>query len=210
VVSGFLRALEPSGVDASEIRRVTEQVLAGPRYEPARPGLVERILVWLAERIANLIAGLQAGDGGTIIGVVVLALAIGVTAFLVARLLLRVRRDPGVAAPVGIGGRSAEDWRELARRAEAAGEWAEALRCSYRALLAELVAAGVTDEVAGRTARDYLRDISEAAPAIEGPMTWMTDAFEATWYDRRPADASDLAAMRRASDDVRRGALVRR
>jgi hypothetical protein len=38
----------------------------------------------------------------------------------------------------------------------------------------------------------------------------MTDAFEATWYDRRPVVASDLEAVRRASNDVRRGALVGR
>ena len=189
---------------------MTEEVLAQPRYDAAEPGLFSQIATWLLDRIARLFALLEAGDGGTIVGVVVLALAVGVTALLVVRLLLRVRRDPGVAAVAGIGGRSAEDWRELARRAEAAGDWAEALRCSYRALLADLVAAGLTDEVAGRTARDYLRDISAAAPEAEGPMTWATDVFEATWYDRRPVDASDLAAMRRAGEGVRRSALVRR
>lgn len=210
MTGSLLRPLAPSGVEPSEIRRLTEQVLAQPRYDAAEPGIVTRLWTWILDRTAELIARLAAGDGGTIVGVVILVLAVGATAFLAVRLLLRVRRDPGAAAPAGIEGRSAEDWRELARRAEAAGDWAEALRCSYRALLADLVAAGVTDEVAGRTARDYLRDISAAAPAAEEPMTWATEAFEAAWYDRRPVDASDLEAMRRAGERVRRGALVGR
>jgi hypothetical protein len=210
VVSSLLRPLAPSGVEPSEIRRVTEEVLTQPRYDAAEPGLLNQLWMWLLDRIARLIASLAAGDGGTIVGVAILALALGVTAVAVVLLLRRVRRDPGVAAPAGIGGRSGQDWRELARRAEAAGDWAEALRCSYRALLADLVAAGVTDEVVGRTARDYLHDISAAAPEAEAPMTWVTEAFEATWYDRRPVDASDLDAMRRAGEGVRRGALVGR
>jgi hypothetical protein len=210
VTSLLLRPLTPSGVDPSEIRRVTERVLAQPKYDAAEPSLAARILMWILGRIARLLDLLSVGDRGSIVGVVILALAVGVTIFITVRLVRRVRKDPGAASVAGIGGRSATDWWELARRAEAAHQWDEALRCSYRALLAELVAAGVTDEVAGRTARDYLRDISGAAPAVEEPLTWMTDAFEATWYDRRPVAASDLDAVRRASDDVRRGALVGR
>ena len=209
-MSSLLRPLTPSGVAPSEIRDVTEQVLAQPKYDAAEPGLWLRIWVWLLDRVARLIELLSAGDRGTIIGLVIVGLVLGVTAFITVRLVLRVRRDPGVTATVGISGRSAKDWWELAGRAEAAHDWDEALRCSYRAVLAELVAAGITDEVAGRTARDYLRDISAAAPAVEEPLTWMTDAFEATWYDRRPVAASDLEAVRRASNDVRRSALVGR
>lgn len=210
-MTSLLRTLTPSGIEPSEIRRVTEQVLARPQFDPADPGLAQRIWTWLLQAIGRLIFLLGEGDGGTIVGLVILVLALGATAFITVRLLLRVRKDPGaVAATAGIGGRSAKDWWELARRAEAAHDWDEALRCSYRAVLAELVAAGVTDEVVGRTARDYLRDISAAAPAAEAPMTWMTEAFEATWYDRRPVAASDVEAMRRASDNVRRSALVGR
>lgn len=207
-MSSLLRPLTPSSVEPSEIRRVTEQTLAQPRFDVAGPSLPERLLLWILDRIASLLAQLTAGGNGTTVGWVILVLAVGVTMFIAVRLLLRVRRDPGVAAVPGIGGRTAEDWRERGRRAEVAQDWAEALRCSYRALLAELVAAGITDEVVGRTARDYLRDISEAAPEAAAPMTWMTDAFEATWYDRRPVGAADLDAMRRASEGVRRGALV--
>ena len=208
---GALRTLTPSDVEASQIRQATEQVLGNPTYREAQPGIIERATMWVLDALARLISGLRAGDGGTIVGIVLMALAIGVTVFIAILLLRRVRRDPGTEdVAVGIGGRSSADWRRLAEQAEAAGEWDVALRCRYRALLADLVAAGVTDEVVGRTARDYMRDVIEAAPATERSLRWVTDAFEATWYDRRPVAASDVDAVRTASDDVRRHALVKR
>jgi hypothetical protein len=210
-VIGALRTLTPSDVEASRIRQATEEVLGSPTYREAQPGIIERAIMWVIDALARLIFGLRAGDGGTIVGIVLMALAIGVTVFIAILLLRRVRRDPGTeGVTVGIGGRTAADWRRLAEQAEATGEWDVALRCRYRALLADLVAAGVTDELVGRTARDYLRDVTEAAPATERSLTWVTEAFEATWYDRRPVAASDVDAMRAASDDVRRHALVRR
>lgn len=211
MVIGSLLTLTPSDVDADRIRQATEQVLGSPAYREAQPGIIERAIMWVIDALARLIFQLRAGDGGTIVGVALMALAIGATVFIVVLLLRRVRRDPGTErVTVGIGGRTAADWRRLAEQAEAAGEWDVALRCRYRALLADLVAAGVTDEVVGRTARDYLRDVTEAAPATEQSLTWVTEAFEATWYDRRPVAASDVEAMRTASDDVRRHALVKR
>ena len=210
-MSGALRTLTPSRVEPSEIRRVTEEVLARPVFDTAEPGLLQRVLWWVLERLSRLVELLGQGDAGTIVGTVILTGAIGAVVIIAIVLLRRVRSDPGLdARATGFGGRTARDWHELAQRAEAAGDWNLALRCSYRALLSELVAAGVTDEVVGRTARDYVRDVSEAAPDAQSPLTWVTDAFEATWYDRRPVDAGDLAAMRSAAAEVRRAALVSR
>ena len=206
-----LFTLTPSQVEPSEIRRITEEVLSRPEYEAAGPTLWQRLWLWVLDNVARLLDLLDVGDRGAITGVVILALAVGATAFIAFRLLRRVRTDRGVATPVPtFGGRSAHDWEQLARQAEAAGHWDAALRCRYRALLAELVAAGVTDEIAGRTARGYLRDVSAAAPDAEVPLTWMTDAFEAVWYGRQPATASDLDRLRTAADSVRRSALVGR
>lgn len=206
-----LSTLTPSRVDPSDIRRLTDEVLSRSEYNAAGPSLWQRLWLWVLDNIARLIELLSVGDRGAISGVVILVLAVGATAFIAFRLLRRVRRDRGVATPVmTFGGRSAQDWERLAREAEAAGHWDVAVRCRYRALLAELIAAGVTDEMAGRTAREYLRDVSAAAPDAEVPLTWMTDAFEAVWYGRQSATASDLDTLRTAADRVRRSALVGR
>lgn len=204
-------ALTPSPVDPDRIRRTTDEVLARSSFDAAEPGPAQRVGTWLLDRLGALVEQLSGTAGGAVVGTVILVLAVGATAFIAARLVRRVRRDRGASPPVaGIGGRSAQDWSELARRAEAARDWAEALRCSYRALLADLVAAGLVDEVAGRTAREYLRDVSEAVPEAAPPLRWVTEAFEATWYDRRPVDASDLDAVRAAARTVRSATPVHR
>lgn len=206
-----LAALEPSRIAPSEIRRVTEQVLAQPRFDEARPGLVQRFLTWVLDRIGRLLELLGQGDGGVTVSTVAFAVVVVLMALLTVLLLRRVRRDRGIATAVtGLERRSAGEWYALARRAEASGDWASALRCTYRGLLSELVVAGVTEEVAGRTAREYLRDIADAAPDAGRPLRSVTDAFEATWYDRRPVDAADLDAVRSAADDVRSATLVDR
>lgn len=210
-MSAALRSLDPSRIEPLRIERVTEQVLARPGFDQARPGAIERLLDTLFDGLRRLFELLGQGAGGSLVGTIALAVLIGGTALIAIMLLRRVRTDRAtISRPAGIGGRSAQDWHDLARRAEADGDWGSALRCTYRALLAELIDAGVTDEVAGRTASEYLRDISEAAPATRGPLQFVTNAFEATWYDRRPVDATDVDAVRSAADDVRRAALVSR
>jgi hypothetical protein len=198
-------ALTPSDLAAERIRETTAQVLAGPDFADARPGVLDQAARWALDRVGELLAAIIAGGGGPL-GLALLAVALVALGLIVASLVRRVRRDRGrpVPRPDGIGGRSAADWVAEAERAEAAGAWAAALRCRYRALLADLVAAGVLDEVPGRTARGYQRDVASAAPAATRPMREVTRAFEAAWYDRRPVDAADVAALRDAADAVRR------
>lgn len=210
-MTAALRSLDPSRVDPPRIRRVTEQVLARPAFDEARPGAIERLLDTLFDGLRRLFELLGQGDGGALLGAIALAALVGGTVVVAVTLLRRVRTDRAATSrPAGIGGRSAQDWHDLARRAEADGDWGLALRCEYRALLAELIHAGVSDEVAGRTASEYLRDVSAAAPATREPLQFVTSAFEATWYDRRPVDADDVDAVRSAAHDVRRAALVSR
>lgn len=210
-MSGLAAVLTPSQVDADDIRRVTDEVLSSPAYREAAPGALSRLLDGMLDVLARLLDQLGQGNRGAVIGTILFVLITGALVTITVVLLRRIRRDRGVASrPVGIGGRSATEWRDLARRAEAARDWPEALRCTYRALIAELVVAGLTDEVAGWTARDYLRDIAAAAPDTQPAMEQVTVAFETTWYGRRPVDADDVAAVREAAESVRRTALALR
>ncbi|CAN5788163.1 hypothetical protein BH23ACT10_BH23ACT10_18710 [soil metagenome] len=193
--------LTPSDLDAERIRQVTDRVLSD--YGSAEPGLASRALRWVLDRVAQIIAAVidAGGDGAGVALLGALIVGCGMLAWL---LLRRVRRDRAHQSPPGaIGGRTARDWQADARRFEADQGWASALRCHYRALLADLITAGMIDEVAGRTARGYLRDVTEAAPDTAEPMTAVTVAFEAAWYDRREVTASDVDALRTAATTVR-------
>lgn len=203
-------ALTPSDLDPERIRRATAQVLAGPDFAGAQPGVLTRAARWVLDRVGELLAAIVSGGGGPL-GLALLAVALVVLGLIVWSLVRRVRRDRGRPAPRpgGIGGRTAADWTAAAERAEAEGAWADALRCRYRALLADLVAAGMLDEVPGRTARGYERDVAAAAPDAAAPLRDVTRAFEGAWYDRRAVDAADVEALRAAADAVRRRVPVR-
>lgn len=195
----------PTAAEPDAIRRAAAEVLARAEFSTAQPPL-QRALGWLSDLLARGIA-LLGGDGrGLIIGIVILVAALAATIALGIVLVRRVRRDPSGAArrSGAFAGRSSDDWMARAREREAAHDWPAALRCRYRALLADLVEAQVIDEVAGRTARDYERAIAGAASGVDAQLAWVTDTFEAAWYDRRPVTADDVAHMDRASAAVRR------
>lgn len=200
--------LTPSDLDAGTIRGTVERILAGPTYESTRPLALERAFDAVVDAVSRALDALTspAGHGigtGLLVGVVV---GVGVIAWRLAR---RVRSDRGRrATPATLGGRSARDWEDEADRHAAEGAWGQALRCHYRALLADLVAAGLVDEVAGRTARGYLHDVVAVAPDAAEAMTDVTGAFEAAWYGRRPVTAADVTGLRAAAATVRRRTLV--
>lgn len=201
--------LAPSDLGAERIRQATDRVLAGPDFTGSQPGLITRASRWLLDRLSELLTAIVSGGGGPL-GVALLTAAVVALGLVTWQLVRRVRRDRGIRPPRpgATGGRTAADWTVEAERAEAAAAWADALRCRYRALLADLTDAGVLDEVPGRTARGYLHDVADAAPGAAGPMREVTRAFEAAWYDRRPVTASDVDALRTAADAVHRRALV--
>lgn len=207
---GSLMGLVPSDVDPETARRAAEQILADPDFAGARPSLLARLGQWVLDGIAQVVAALGGGARGQVIGVVVLTVVVIAAVLVTARLVRRVRRDTSgqVTTPIGLHGQTAGQWRARAQRLFGEGDAAGALRSEYRALLAELVSAGLVDEIAGRTAQRYAREVALAAPEAAVPMRAVTAAFEATWYDRRPVTADDLAEMTRAATAVLRAARV--
>lgn len=203
-----MAGLTPSDLDARAIRDAAERVLSDPTYESARPGALDRVVTAVVDAVARVL-DLLVAPGGSGVGLGLLAAAVALVAVITWRLAGRVRRDRARrAAPGRIDGRTARDWERDAERHAGAGAWRAALRCHYRALLADLIAAGMVDEVAGRTARGYLREIAAAAPDAAEPMTAVTEAFETAWYDRRDVTAADVADLRLAAAAVRHRLLV--
>ncbi|QBI21198.1 DUF4129 domain-containing protein [Egibacter rhizosphaerae] len=138
------------------------------------------------------------------LGLLVLAGGIVLAVVLLVRALRRVRASTGTRARADtLEGRTAASWRSLAEAHEHDGEWRDALRCHYRALLAELVAAERVEEVPGRTPREYLAAVSEDAPAFTSPLEAATDAFEAAWYGHQPVGPDDVEDVRARDAEIR-------
>jgi hypothetical protein len=165
------------GFTASHVHDLTRRILAESQFhQPPKPW-PQRASDWIGNQIARLFEALSSGGSAGLIAWVIVGVAVVIAAVLIRRFARRVKRDPGVetqARPVQR--RTAADWAALAEAHRRSGEWKEAVRCEYRALVATLAERGVVDEVPGRTAREYERlvGVDEFDDA--------TELFEAVWY----------------------------
>jgi hypothetical protein len=191
-------------IDGSTARQTAEEVLRRPEYAGAEPGLLDRIGDRISQLLGEVLAGLSGTATGALLGYLILALlAVGV-AVVVHRTVRGFRRDAvaGVATPADVG-RPPATWAADAAAHEAAGRWRDAIRCRYRELVAALASRGVVEEVAGRTAGEYVEQIVTSSPAAAEPFRAATALFERAWYGSEEVGGGDLADSRaRAADTL--------
>lgn len=192
---------------AERVHEAIERILAQPEFGPASRSPVDRGREVVAERIGAVLDALFAGDAGSAVGWAVVALLVAVTVALAVRFSRGVRADPLLAmSPPGGARRPATDWRADADAHEAAGRWRAALRCRWRALVADLAGRGLVVEAPGRTAGEYRRQVEEAAPAAAADFDAATALFEDAWYGDRAADAVQAERLQALSVRVLAGA----
>jgi hypothetical protein len=189
--------------DPQEVREVVREVLSRPEFRPPERSLMERVLDWVLEAIGRLLAALGGSGAAGIVGLVLLALVLVGVGILAARCSRGLTPSPEVAAAV-VGGRrrSAAEWRAEAQAQERVGAWRDAVRSRYRALVADLAARGLVEEVPGRTAGEYRRDVGRALPAAAGDFAGATELFEVAWYGRTDTGPREAAHLRDLSDRV--------
>jgi hypothetical protein len=200
------------------IRGWVDEIVARPEFQPPPPTLlervadaVERLLEWIARPLSS------AGAGG-IYGVVAWIVLVGAAVLLawgLVRLVTRWapgprrRRADGVAAEEAGGGVVAAEWRRRAEAAEAAGDLDLAVRCWWRALVADLDDLGALDEHPAGTAGEYRAEVAArrldlADLDLGEPFDRSTDVFEPVWYGGRPAGAAELRTARSAAERATR------
>ena len=189
--------------DPDQVREVVREVLARPEFRPAERSLVERAYDWVLEMVGRLLGAIAGSGAGGIVGLVLLALVLAGVGVLVARFSRGLTPSAEVAAAVPAGRRrSAADWRADAEAQERVGAWREAVRSRYRALVADLAARGLVEEVPGRTAGEYRRQVGRAVPAAAADFAGATELFEVAWYGRADTGAQQAAHLRDLSDRV--------
>lgn len=165
-----------------EARRRAEEILARPEFRPEPKSLVERGLDGIGELFGKILGGIGGGN------VVLAWLAVAVVSALLGLVLWRAVRalqaDPGTRSGVAVDGRRrpATDWRAEAAAHEAAGRWRDALRCTWRATVADLSARGLLDEVPGRTTGEYRTEVARSLPDAADSFSRATALFEDAWY----------------------------
>jgi Domain of unknown function (DUF4129) len=189
--------------DPREVREVVREVLSRPEFRPPERSLMERLLDWVLEAVGRLLAALGGSGAGGIVGLVLLALVLVGVGVLAARFSRGLTPSPEVAAAVPGGRRrSAAEWRAEAEAQERAGAWRDAVRSRYRALVADLAARGLVEEVPGRTAGEYRSEVGRALPAAASDFAGATELFEVAWYGRADTGPREAAHLRDLSDRV--------
>ena len=198
--------LRPPQRTPDELRDAVREVLAREEFQRPGPGLLQRLRQAAVDALERALGALLDGGRGTVIAWTILAVAILAIGFVAVRFSRGVTRDPGRAVPsVAVGRRGAAQWRAEAEAAERAGQWRLALRCRYRALVAELADRGLVEEVAGRTAGEYRAEVAGAAPSVAGPFAGATELFERAWYGDWPTGQEEAAHFRGLADEVLAG-----
>ncbi|HWG72637.1 MAG TPA: DUF4129 domain-containing protein [Acidimicrobiales bacterium] len=159
--------------------------------QPSKPWIT-RLEEWVVREFQDLFSALTPGSHGTLLGWVIIAVTVGAAAIMVTRFSRRVRREPAVGLTTVRGIRkSAADWAADAARHERAAEWRQALRCRYRALVAELAERGVVVESPGRTTREYQAVVDRTLPSATVEFGGASELFEAVWYGNRVSGRED-------------------
>ncbi|MDQ0377192.1 DUF4129 domain-containing protein [Amycolatopsis thermophila] len=195
----------PVDIDADDARRAAEAELSDPVYAAARPGWFDRVIGWIAQRIADLFAavtGVVPGGGlGVLILLAVVVLVVVVVRLRVGRVARSARRPGEVFADRS---RTSRDYRDAAERAFAAGDLGAAVRDRFRAVVRTLEERGVLDERAGRTADEAAHEAGVRLPSVRDALRQGAGLFDAVHYGGRPATGDGYRRLAELDELVRR------
>lgn len=191
----------------SDAKAAATDVLDRPEFKQPEPTILQRIRDWIDEQLARLFGGLVGTGAASIITWLILAAFVGLVAFLIIRFSRGVTPEATARTAVDPARRrTADDWRAEASAHEKDGQWRAALRCRYRALVADLAQRGLVDEVPGRTTGEYRAEVNENVPTVAPEFGGATELFEAAWYGNRPTGEEESARFRQLADRVLVGA----
>ncbi|HEX3005575.1 MAG TPA: DUF4129 domain-containing protein [Angustibacter sp.] len=189
-------------------REWARRELSDPVYAKARPGLLQRLVEWVIERLQGIHVSSSLTDPrtGVVLLVVLVALVVTVVLLRTGRL-----RGPGrrAASETVFAGRplDAEGYRARADEAAATGRWADAVRERFRAVVRSLEERAVLDERPGRTADEAAAEASAALPSLAGELAAGARLFDDVCYGDRTASAEHDRRLRDLDDAVRAARL---
>jgi len=178
-------------------------------YQQARPGLTERALQWLFERISSVLDDVGGAAPGGYAGLILIVLLV-VAAVVAVRLKVGPFGRAGrVEDALFVGGpRSAAEHRAAADAHAAAGAWADAVRERLRAVIRSLEERSLIEPRPGRTADEAAVQAGLSLPECATSLRSGARLFDDIWYGGRPATAASDQALRALDEQVRSSRAV--
>ncbi|MGW4483452.1 DUF4129 domain-containing protein [Amycolatopsis sp. NPDC004368] len=204
----FLLTDVPVDIDRDPARLRAVQELTDPAYAAARPGLLQQVAHWLGEKFSELLANLSGVPGGPL----GLLLVIGLLIVLIVVVRLRVgkvARAAQAARHVFSGRRrSADEYRKAAEQAAAQGQFADAVRERFRAIVRGLEERALLDSRSGRTADEAATEAGALLPGLAADLAAGAREFDDVHYGGRPGTEAAYRALTDLDDRVRRARPV--
>ncbi|GLY51777.1 DUF4129 domain-containing protein [Lentzea sp. NBRC 102530] len=192
----------PVDLGRDDAREAAIRELRDPAYVSGDPNPLQRALDWILERLGALFAGAGGMSGITAITIIV---AVVVLIVIIIRLRTgrtgRALRKNGEVFSTAV--LSAAEHRAAAEKAAAAGDFAEAVRERFRAVVRELEQRGVLDARAGRTVDEVAHEAGRALPVLAGDLRGAAVQFDDVWYGGRPATAEGYQQLVTVDGKVR-------
>jgi hypothetical protein len=178
----------PVDLGRDEAREAAVRELSDPAYVSDDPNPLERAVNWVLTRLGELFAG-----AGGMSGITAFTVVVAVVVLIVIIFRLRVGRTGRALRSgdkvFGTTVMTAAEHRAAAEKAAAAGDFAEAVRERFRAVVRELEHRGVLDARAGRTVDEVAFEAGRALPVLAGDLRAAAVQFDDVWYGGRPATA---------------------
>ncbi|WP_443072081.1 DUF4129 domain-containing protein [Streptomyces sp. WMMC1477] len=196
----------PVTIDRDSAREAAERELSKPLYQADQPGLVERAVEWVLDRLNDLLgAALDLSPGGWT-GLAVIAVAVVALLFALRLRLGRLRPGPrdATASLFDTSPRSADEYRAAADRQAAAGAWSAAVQERMRAIVRGLEERALLDPQPGRTADEAAVEAGRALPGHAAALRSAAHAFDEVTYAGRPGTQAAHEAVRALDEALRR------
>nr|WP_202892599.1 DUF4129 domain-containing protein [Kribbella shirazensis] len=199
----------PVDIDRDQAAQEAAKELSKSTYRDSG-SLIERafgeVMEWIGDLLDSLTGSSPNGHAGLamLIGLLVLIMVVVLWRAGVLRTSHKTKSQAvfDTARP-----QSAAEYRALAEREAASGDFALAIRSRFRACVAELTERTVLDERPGRTAYEVVADASQAAPVLRDVLQPAALVFTEVVYGNRPGTPQRYAAVV-AADDAARTARV--
>jgi hypothetical protein len=194
----------PVEISREAAQQAARAELADPAYRQAEPGLVDRAVQWLFDRLSELLDRASAATPGGPFGVVVLLLLLVIVIIVIRWRIGPVRRSR--AQPQLLfadSARTAAGHRAAADEHAAAGRWAEAVRERLRAIIRDLEERGLLEPRAGRTANEAAAEAGAVLPACAPGLRDAARVFDEVWYGSRKASSAMAEQLGALDEQVR-------
>ncbi|WET80664.1 DUF4129 domain-containing protein [Amycolatopsis sp. QT-25] len=208
MVTRFLSEV-PVDIDRDTARLRAAEELAGQPYQAAKPSWLSQAFDWVLEKLFGVLETIDSAVPGGIFAVVLL-----VVVLIVVIVVIRLKSGPLATSvksgrAVFAGQRKASgEHRKAAEEAASRGDFDDAVRERFRALVRSLEERALLDEKSGRTADEAAIEAGRLLPDVAAPLRAGARSFDDVHYGGIPATPAGYRSLSELDERCRRARPV--